>query len=751
LSQPILRRHDRSHTFPTQLSHGFDVNGILRVAVPVPLPQLFDYLAPSGVDALGIAPGTRVLVPFGRGRRVGVVVESADSSDISRERLKRVSGVLDPMPVIGSELMQTLRWTARYYQHPLGEVLETALPTHLRSARALPVEGDPGLTLVIGADVEKNGPRAGSRAAQLLAMLHRGPLTHAALDIALPEWRSAATNLRRRGLIANTVLTASKPLRANVDGPPLTNEQRVAVDAIDAHQATFQPVLLEGITGSGKTEVYLSLIERVIGRGQQTLVLVPEIGLTPQTLRRFRERLPGRIEALHSGLSDGERTRAWLAAARGDADVVIGTRSAVFTPLPRAGLILIDEEHDASYKQQEGLRYSARDLALVRGKALSVPVVLGSATPSLETLANVESNRYAHVRLSARPGAARLPKFRCVDLRGKPLQHGLAQPVIEALRACVARGEQALVFRNRRGYAPVLLCHSCGWHADCDRCDKPLTWHRGAARLRCHHCGADQAVPSQCPQCANPTLASIGLGTERLEENLEMLLPGTRIVRIDRETTRRKNALEDLFAQLPPDQAGVFVGTQMLAKGHDLPNLTLVVIVDVDAGLFSVDFRAGERLSQLVVQVAGRAGRALKPGEVLLQTHHPDDPLLHHLLRHGYDAAARELLVERREAKLPPYAHLALLRAAAKTQTAVDDFLNHAMALAATPNDVSLLGPLPAPMPRRAGLYRGQVLLNSDQRMALQAFLPEWLARIRQLRQTRNVRWSLDVDPVDLY
>ena len=727
------------------------MSGILRIAVPVPLAQLFDYLPPVGVDARTIKPGVRVLVPFGRGRRVGVVLEAGVASDVAPEKLRRVGAVLDAQPLLSDELLQTLKWTARYYQHPLGEVLETALPSHLRSARAVLPEGERGLALVCEPQPDGKPPRTGSRAAALLVLLQRGPLPYSALDTELPGWRSAATNLRQRGLVVTTTLSSTIPLRPRIDGPPLTSEQRSAVDAIGAFAGTFQPVLLEGITGSGKTEVYLSLIAQTIGRGGQALVLVPEIGLTPQALRRFRERLSGRIEALHSGLSDGERTRAWLAAARGEADVVIGTRSAIFTPLPRAALIVVDEEHDGSYKQQEGLRYSARDLAIVRGRALSLPVVLGSATPSLESLANVESGRYARQRLGARPGAARLPTFHCVDLRGKPLTHGLAQPVIEALRRCLERGEQALLFRNRRGYAAVLLCHSCGWHADCDRCDKPLTWHRGAQRLRCHHCGAEQRVPVQCPQCGNPALASIGLGTERLEENLALLFPQTRIVRVDRETTRRKNAIEDLFDQLPADGPGILVGTQMLAKGHDLPNLTLVVIVDVDAGLYSIDFRAGERLCQLIVQVSGRAGRALKPGDVWLQTHHPDHPLLQHLLAHGYDVAARDLLTERRDAMLPPFAHLAMLRAAAKTQTAVDEFLQNALRLAGKPDDMSLLGPMPAPMPRRAGLWRGQILLNANQRGTLQNFLADWLADVRASRQARSVRWSLDVDPVDLY
>ena len=725
---------------------------VLQVAIPVPLAQVFDYLPPAGVEAASIAAGVRLAVPFAGKTCVGVVIGHAPDSAVDLRKLKRALRVLDESPLISAELSATLAWAARYYQHPLGEVLETALPVGLRTARPIPVApGERALLRIDSPAASEDLPRTGSRAAALHELLAAGPRSYAELDTQLPGWRSAAANLRKRGLVATTQFASRGLPRLPIAGPPLSTEQAAAVGEIAAHFGRFAPTLLEGITGSGKTEVYLALIEQAIARGEQSLVLVPEIGLTPQTLRRFRDRLRARIEAMHSGLSDGERTRAWLAAARGEADVVIGTRSAVFAPLPRAGLIVVDEEHDASYKQQEGWRYSARDLALVRGRALNVPVVLGTATPSLETLANVEAGRYRKLHLSARAGAARLPQFRLVDLRGKPLEHGLARETIAALRACVERGEQALVFRNRRGYAPVLACHQCGWHAGCARCDKPLTWHRGAARMRCHHCGAEQHVPPSCPQCGNANLAPQGLGTERLEETLAALFPDIPLVRIDRETTRRKNALDDLLDRLARDRAALIVGTQMLAKGHDLPNLTLVVIVGVDEGLFSVDFRAEERLAQLVVQVAGRAGRALKPGQVWLQTHHPDHPLLRTLLGHGYAEAAQRLLSERREAGLPPFAHLALLRADAPRQDQVDEFLRAAAESAVAPEGVSLLGPMPAPMPRRAGLQRGQLLLSADERAHLHAFLPDWIAKVRTLREARRVRWSFDVDPVDLY
>jgi primosomal protein N' (replication factor Y) len=727
------------------------MNTILRVAVPVPLPRLFDYLPPPGMDARTIAAGSRVSLPFGRGQRVGIVIEILDHSEIALHRLKAVSTVLDPLPLITNELLATLQWLSRYYLHPLGEVMETALPAGLRTVRALPPEGEPALMLIAAEATAAASARQGSASAELLALLERGPVPVAMLDGLLPSWRRAATNLRRRGLVTSARLEARPPPRVRIDPPPLTAEQQQAVTTIAQALGDYAPFVLEGITGSGKTEVYLALIEQTLARGEQALVLVPEIGLTPQLLRRFQERLPGRIHLLHSNLADGERTRSWLAASRGDAGVILGTRSAIFAPLARAGLVIVDEEHDASYKQQEGLRYSARDLALVRAKALGVPVVLGSATPSLETLANVDNGRYQRLLLSSRPGAARMPALHCIDLRGKYLADGLAPELIAAVRACMARGEQALLFRNRRGYAPVLMCHACGWHAACARCDKPLTWHRGAARLRCHHCGAEQRVPTQCPQCNNAALLPQGHGTERLEQALAALFPGVPVIRIDRETTRRKDGLDTLLGQLGPDQPGILVGTQMLAKGHDLPNLTLVGLIGVDEGLFSVDFRASERLSQLIVQVSGRAGRARKPGTVWLQTHHPEHPLLRDLIREGYAAVARQLLQERREAGLPPYAHLALLRAQAKTQTPVDEFLAQAAWQAGTPEGVSLLGPMPAPMPRRAGMVRGQLLLSADERAPLHAFLPGWIQQVRAAAQARRVRWSLDVDPLDLY
>ncbi len=592
------------------------------------------------------------------------------------------------------------------------------------------------------------GRRRGTRIEALLTALADAalPLVQANTLAGAAAVRSALT----RGWIGRTRLDSALPTPAGTPPATLNDEQQASADLVIASAHTFASFLLDGVTGSGKTEVYLAIIRDCLARGRQALVLVPEIALTPQALQRYRRHLGVEIAALHSGLGEIERARAWLAAARGDAAVVLGTRSAVFVPLPRAGVLIVDEEHDASYKQQEGFRYHARDLAVVRAKALGVPVVLGSATPSLESLANVATGRYRELRLNHRAGMAQPPSLEVIDLRRQRLQHGLATASLDAIASCIARGEQALVFKNRRGYAPVLLCHDCGWSAQCPDCDRALTWHRGANRLRCHHCEFEQALPRACPSCGGLALNPLGEGTERLEQALSARFPHTPVVRVDRDTTRGRRMRDALFDSLPEAGARILIGTQMLAKGHDLPHLTLVIVVGVDESLYSIDFRASERLGQLVVQVAGRAGRAQRPGSVILQTHDPAHPLLTVLMNRGYRALATQLLADRRAASLPPFAQFALLRAEAKDKLLLDAFLAAAAQAAADPA-VSAHGPLAAPMPRRAGAFRGQLLIEAGERSVLQAFLPDWLERVRALPEQRRVRWSIDVDPVDLY
>lgn len=725
------------------------MTGILRVALPVPLPQTFDYLPlPDGAMP---DPGCRVLVPFGRARRVGVVVEHAIDSALPCGQLKPVLRALDDAPLFDHELLSSLLRACDYWCGAAGEVLFNALPGWLRSARPLPEPEDEAWCVTVAGQsaLDARSRRGGSAA--LLAALSQRALRADELDAALPDWRPAARRLRAAGLIERIAITLEQVARVRGEAPVLNDEQRACVGTVTEAGDGFRAWLLEGVTGSGKTEVYLALIERALSQGKQALMLVPEIGLAPQALHRLRERFGVPIALLHSNLAEGERARAWLAARAGRARIVLGTRSAAFAPLPEAGLIVVDEEHDSSYKQQEGFRYHARDFALMRAQALDIPIVLGSATPSLESLANVEAGRYGHLRLRERVRARAPSPVHVLDLCGLKLQHGLSPALLQALDKCSARGEQALVFKNRRGYAPVLLCHACGWHAACPRCDKPLTLHRGRARLICHHCGFQQPAPAVCPQCGRAELTPQGHGTERLEEALRARYPNVPVLRVDRETTRRRDALEGLLKNLAADKPAILVGTQMLAKGHDLPNLTTVAIVGVDEGLHSVDFRAGEKLAQLIVQVAGRAGRAQKPGDVWLQTHEPQHPLLVTLLHGGYPAAAQQLLGERRALGLPPYAHLALLRAEASKHASVDDFLSAARDALPDNDAVRVNGPLPAPMPLRAGRHRAQLLLESVSRTELRRTLSTWLPALHALPQARAMRWSLDVDPVDLY
>jgi len=722
----------------------------LRLALPVPLPRLFDYLAPAGQTADAGWIGCRVRVPFGRGdgEQVGVVVGLApvlaDGPD-----LKPALARLDQAPLLSGELFESLRWVAAYCHAPLGEVLATALPGGLRGGQPLPETGRYGWQPTPEGRLAAAVPGRDGKPRRLLLRLADRPVGEDQLDATDDDWRPAARALSDRGLAQRVALAGRVEPIATAPGPRLMPAQAEAMAEIRAEPG-FRAWLLEGVTGSGKTEVYLQAIADCLAAGKQALVLVPEIGLTPQALQRFRSRLGVPVHALHSGLGDGERARAWTAMARGEARVLVGTRSAIFCPLPEAGLIVVDEEHDGSYKQQDGVRYHARDLAVVRASKLGIPVLLGSATPSLESLHNALSGRYRHLRLAQRAGGARPPVVRVVDVRKRTLRNGLSEDLLDAVGRCLARGEQALVFKNRRGYAPVLICHDCGWSAHCKRCDAAMTVHAGGRRLVCHHCGARATPPNACPDCASLALQPQGAGTERIEEALAERFPDALMIRVDRETTRRRDAIEKHLEAFG-EQSGILVGTQMLAKGHDLPRLTLVAVVGVDEGLFSADFRAGEKLAQLLIQVAGRAGRAQLPGEVLLQTHHPEHPLLHTLLAGGYPAVAALQLAEREAAQFPPYTHLALLRAEAPTEGDMQGFLREAREQFGTHEGVQLNGPMPAPMARRAGKARGQILLDAPQRAPLHAALHHWLPRLQSLKSARKVRWSLDVDPTDLY
>jgi primosomal protein N' (replication factor Y) len=657
---------------------------VAHVALDVPLDEAFDFLVPEGLDA---PRGSLVVVPFGRTRKVGVVVGHARSSRVPAGRLREIETVVPDVAPLAAAELELFEFCAAYYQRPLGEAIAAGLPPRLRQVSRRPVSPNAG------------GGTAAFEAAQ-----------------------------------------------------PLNAEQLAAVETILARADRFHPVLLQGITGSGKTEVYLHVVAATLRAGRQALMLVPEIGLTPQFEARVRARFPGaRVVAAHSQRSQGERAQAWLDAQAGTAQVVLGTRSAILLPFRDLGVVIVDEEHDPSYKQQEGLRYSGRDVAVLRAQRLQIPVVLGSATPSLESLANVAEGRYAIVRLDTRAAAgAAPPTVRTIDTRADRPVEGLAHALVLALRERVARGEQSLVFVNRRGFAPVLFCRACNWHSTCSRCSANLVLHRSAGELRCHHCGRRERVPTACPGCGAEELAPIGQGTQRVEEALAQALPGARIVRVDRDSTSRKGSLDKVFDELRAGHIDVLVGTQMLAKGHDFPALTLVGVLGADNALFSADFRAAERLHAQLVQVAGRAGRAERAGEVLIQTDFPYHPLYAAVASHDFGRFASAALEERRMAGFPPFGHLALLRAESKKAGEALAFLKQAARQARrVSSEVEVFDPVPAALEKKAGFERAQLLVRAPTRQSMQPFLRAWREALLR-RDEHRVRWALDVDPLEV-
>lgn len=728
---------------------------ILRIAIPTPLRRSFDYLPANNGSDHDLQPGVRVRVPFGRRQVVGILLELVEHSTIPVSRLKPISEVLDDAPVFTDDVLQLLLWASRYYQHPVGDVLQHALPVLLRQGHALSVKGLKVWQLTEqGKSTTIDSLARAPRQAQLVNHLQNQPqgLNAQQLDEAHDNWRPVMTKLVEKGLVQ----VKEQPLveqPGSIQAAPhsLNGQQQSAVNKVCTSLNSFAAFLLEGVTGSGKTEVYLRIIEQVLQQGKQALVLVPEIGLTPQLLERFQQRLNTPIAVMHSGLNDQARLGAWLAARNGDARVIIGTRSALFTPLQEPGVIIIDEEHDASFKQQDGFRYSARDLAVLRAQRNNIPVVLGSATPSLESLYNIEQQRYQHLVLEQRAGDASPPAIRIIDIRGLQMDHGISPTLQASMRQHLEQGNQVILFLNRRGYAPVLMCHDCGWHATCTRCDAHMTYHHRDNRLRCHHCGNERPADKECPECESEELHGYGQGTERIESALQTLFPEYHTIRIDRDNTRRKDAFKNLLQEVHSGKANILIGTQMLAKGHHFPNVTLVGILEADQGFYSTDFRGAERISQLILQVAGRAGRAEKPGEVLIQTHHPEQALLHYLQQHDYPALAQSLLQERQAAGWPPYTYLALIRAEAPDAGSPMNFLRDAKQAAGSNEQLFILGPQPAPMERRAGRYRAQLLIQAEDRQSLQNFLSPWLLQLENLKSGRKVRWSVDVDPQDMY
>ncbi len=727
---------------------------VLRVALATPLRQLFDYLAPAVPPPRGV----RVRVPFGRRRLVGVVMGNAETTDVPTDKLRPVLETLDDRPLLEPGLLDLLQWAAGYYHHPIGEVLAAALPKALRLGASLTAHEQRWRITPAGSAAHAQGePRRAPRQREVLATLLGQERSAAELRAQLGEtWRNAARPLETRGWIASAqaACASSAPAVqpfAPADGPTLNPEQRAAAERITASLGQFSAFVLQGITGSGKTEVYLQVTAQALAQGRSALILVPEIGLTPQLVARFRERFGVPMAVLHSGLTDPERLLAWREAYSGRACIVLGTRSAVFAPVANLGLIIADEEHDASYKQHDGgFRYSARDLAVMRARGAAVPVVLGSATPAFETLFNVATDRYTRLTLTRRAAEAAPPRLALIDLRAHAHTGGLSTPAVQAIERHLAAGGQTLVFLNRRGYAPTLACTACGWVAPCRDCDARMTVHLSARALRCHHCGAQAPLPERCPQCGF-TVKPVGQGTERLEDTLSQRFPGVPCVRLDRDVIRRRGDLEAAVRRIASGEGRILVGTQMVTKGHDFPNVTLVVVLNADQGLFSSDFRAPERLAQTIVQVAGRAGRGTRPGEVLIQTEFPDHPLLTGLLSEGYEGFARTALEERRQAAWPPFTRLAAVRDSAPSAEAALQFLTEARALAEGAHGVRLLGPVPAAMARRAGRHHAQLLIESRERASLHRFLAAWLPRLESLPSARRVRWALDVDPMELF
>jgi primosomal protein N' (replication factor Y) len=723
----------------------------IQVVVPRPLRSVFDYLPLPGTKMQDWRKGQRVYVPFGRQTLVGIVVGISDKTAIDLKLLKPVVKILDTVPLLPDNILTFCRTAANYYHHSFGDVISHALPISLR-------QGKPAqMTLASMHSISPEGITAidgltrAPKQQQLLVFLQQHPegVNHDTLKKNNFTSAQLKTLKEKNYVIKRSV---ALPLRRTPETPHQLNpEQEVAVKTVIESISQFTPFLLFGITGSGKTEVYFHIIAHCLAKQKQALVLIPEIALTPQTISRFERRFNVPIVAMHSAMSNTERLNAWLSAQKNQAKIVIGTRSALFTPMPSLGLIIIDEEHDASFKQHDGFRYHARDLALLRAKQENIPIVLGSATPSLQTLHHANVGRYSLLKLSSRTGNANLPTYQTIDLRRERITHGLSNSLIHSIEKTLSRKEQVLLFLNRRGYAPTLLCHPCGFVASCHRCDAKLTVHKKINRLHCHHCGSNTKTPTQCPKCHTSPLHTVGLGTEQLEETLQSRFKDAKIQRIDRDTTRTKKALDASLEAIQKGNVDILLGTQMLAKGHHFPNVTLVAIVDADSGFYHHDFSACERIGQLITQVAGRAGREEKRGTVILQTYQPENPELQCLIQKGYFAFSQTLLQERSQLLLPPTGHLALIRAEGKKIEKIKDFF-HAIIPYFQPftTHVQLLGPVDALLARRAGYFRMQLLVQTTQRQQLHQSLAHSIPLIEKNPASKMIRWSLDVDPIEL-
>ena len=734
---------------------------ILRVAVPTPLRRTFDYIFPENLlkelDGDLPLPGSRVTIEFGRRTLVALIIEVTDSSDIALEKIKPINNILDSSPILSPDLLKLFVWAANYYQYPIGEALFTALPALLRKGETTELPAVKHWRVSeLGLSTETESLDRAPRQKALLQFLKDKIAAVPESDLTGLFSATIRNQVEAKGLI-EFFLAQHEPKPSSdellqQENLTLDPQQQVAMDAIELHG--FSCNLIEGVTGSGKTEIYLQAIEKVLRYNRQALVLIPEISLTPQTEKRFTDRFNTPIVTLHSGMTDKQRLEAWIKAKTGEAKIILGTRSAIFTGFDDLGLIILDEEHDSSYKQQDGFKYSARDLAVIRAQRENIPVILGSATPSLESLNNCIEGRYQHLTLTQRANNAKPPSWRVIDLKTEATTCGIAQSTLDAIQQRLDAQQQVLVFLNRRGYAPALVCHSCGWSADCPKCDSKLTFHRARGRLICHHCDYQQRKPHYCPSCNSKEIMTAGEGTEQSEEFLAKRFPNNEVIRIDRDSTRRKGAMQEFFATADSGKPCILLGTQMLAKGHHFENVTLVVILDADSGLMSADFRSHERIGQLLIQVAGRSGRGKLKGEVIVQTHQPDHPVLDQLFNQGYRPLALQLLQQRQQGMLPPCRPLAVIRAESTYPNQAMELLGLARKLCdqqrQTEPDIQCLGPLPALMEKRAGRFRFILQVTASQRGQLQRCLSAVAIQLDNEKLAQKVRWSIDVDPQEL-
>ncbi|MBL4942621.1 MAG: primosomal protein N' [Colwellia sp.] len=734
----------------------------VQVAVPVPMRQLFTYQVPKEMQTPAIHIGERIAVSFGARQVIALVitVDTAvdDNCQIDAKKIKPISKRLNDSFHLSLSLVAFLKLCSNYYHHPIGDVFVQALPKLLRQVKKVELQPPMVWQKAKTVNDEHNEPLAkiATKAPKQFALYqliakHQG--------ISWAELRTLGySKAQLTALSSKTLITQSKqkPCQfswqeqnlAQENKQVLSTEQAIIVAAINQTLTQFSCHLIDGVTGSGKTEVYLQAMEGVLANHQQVLVIVPEIGLTPQTLLRFEQRFNVPINLHHSNLNDTERLDTWLNAQQGSAAIVIGTRSAVFSPLHQLGMIIVDEEHDSSLKQQDSFRYHARDIAILRARQLNIPIILGSATPSFESLQNALSGKYQYHQLRKRAGQSNKAKIALIDVAKQQMEFGLSGTLKHEIKQTLARGEQVLMFLNRRGYAPAITCQECHWLSDCQRCDKPYTFHQKQKLLICHHCGSQKRVPKQCPSCGSIRIAPVGQGTEQLEQRISELFASVNVVRIDRDSTRKKGELAKLLQEITEKKHQLLIGTQMLAKGHHFPDVTLVAVLDGDGALFSFDFRASEQMAQLLIQVAGRAGRASKPGKVLVQTNYPDHPLLQDLVHNGYQHFAKQALVERKQALLPPFSFQALFRAEANYPSYPEKFLRVLTEL--TLNNCQFAGPVPAAMEKKAGKFRYHLILQAKSRKELHIAILQLLAAIPNNEWQNKVRWSLDIDPIDL-